>query len=525
MNIPARKMPVGILDFEDLRTNGYVYVDKSAYVHNLATMGKPYFLGRPRRFGKSLFLSTLKAFFEGRRELFDGLAIAELEKDWTEYPVIYIDFNRESYIDINSMYSSLDANLRIFEEIWGRDNADTTPAIRFSTLIKRAHEKSGKKVVVLVDEYDKALVSTLDKPELNQQYRDVFKGFYGVLKTEDAHLRFVMLTGVTKFSKVSIFSDLNQLVDISLDEKYSGICGISESELLQTFQPEIAALAEKREMSFDAAFAEMKKRYDGYHFAKVSEDIYNPFSVLNTFLKLDFGSYWYETGTPTILVKQIKDENLDARKFENDITASESEIKDYRPGETSVVPLLFQSGYLTIKNYDRLFDTYTLGFPNEEVRYGFMRNLLPAYAPANLWLMNNFYAGDFIRSLYNGDVEGFMKQLTAFYASIPYDAIKKDDRNEQHFQFIFYLLFKIMGQFVQTEVKSAEGCADAVVWAKDAIYVFEFKMDANATAEDALRQIDDKNYTIPFIADHRKIVKIGVEFSVETGGVKRWIME
>ncbi|MDR1718503.1 MAG: AAA family ATPase, partial [Dysgonamonadaceae bacterium] len=289
----------------------------------------PYFLGRPRRFGKSLFLSTLKAYFEGKRELFEGLEISELEKDWTEYPVIYLDFNRENYVDLNALYVAMDTMLNISEEKYGITDIASTPSSRLSKLIRYTHETTGKKAVVLVDEYDKALVSTMDNPELNEQIRNEFKGFYGVLKAEDAHLRFVFLAGVTKFSKVSVFSDLNQLVDISLDKKYAGICGISETELLQNFIPEIQALAEENDLTYDAAFAEIKKRYDGYHFAKESEDIYNPFSVLNTFRARDFGNYWYETGTPTMLVKRIKEEQLDPRDFEGNIAITKSDIEDY----------------------------------------------------------------------------------------------------------------------------------------------------------------------------------------------------
>ncbi|MDR1814332.1 MAG: AAA family ATPase, partial [Tannerella sp.] len=281
MDIEVRKMPVGVQNFEKLRRGGYVYVDKTRYVYELACLDRPYFLGRPRRFGKSVFLSTLKAYFEGKKELFDGLAIAELEKEWKKYPVIYIDFNREGYIDINSLKSVLDYNLQQSEEIWGRNESEmATLSTRFAGLIKRAAEKAHERVVVLIDEYDKALISTLDNVALNDEMRTILKGFFGVLKAEDEHLRFVLLTGVTKFSKVSIFSDLNQLIDISFDSRYSGVCGISEAELLQNFQPEIQVLGDANGLTYDEAFAAMKKRYDGYHFARESEDMYNPYSVL-----------------------------------------------------------------------------------------------------------------------------------------------------------------------------------------------------------------------------------------------------
>ena len=519
----TRKLPIGIQDFEYLRNENFLYVDKTQYIYQLL-QGKPYFLGRPRRFGKSLFLSTLKAFFEGKKELFEGLKITELEKDWTKYPVIYLDFNQESYVDTNSLYAALDKNLRNAEEVWGRDELDKTPAARLSTIIKFAYRKTGQKVVVLVDEYDKALVNTMHNPDVNEDIRNILKGFYGVLKAEDANLRFVFLTGVTKFSKVSIFSDLNQLVDISLNEKYAEICGISEEELLQNFQPEIQSLADKRKLTYEQAFAKLKKLYDGYHFAKESADIYNPFSVLNTFDNLDFAYYWFKTGTPTFLVNTLKNQNYDISKLENDVKISANSIMDYRAENQNLIPLLYQSGYLTIKNYENILDEYVLGFPNEEVKYGFLKELLPAFVLTPI-ATGIFSVNDFLRNLLNSDIEGFMISLQAFYTAIPYDSIKKEHRDEQYYQHVFYLLFKLMGQFVETEIKNNKGRADAVVKTANNIYVFEFKMDDNATAEDALKQINSKDYAIPYITDQRKVVKIGVEFSQKEKGIKRWLIE
>ena len=368
-----RKLPIGIQDFEYLRANNYVYVDKTQYIYQLLQHGKPYFLGRPRRFGKSLFLSTLKAYFEGKKELFEGLKIAKLETDWIKYPVLYLDFNRESYIDLDSFNAVLDTNLSIHEKKWGKDETETTPASRLVGLIHRVYEKTGKNVVVLIDEYDKPLISTIGNTNLNDEIRTLLKGFYGVLKAEDAYLRFVFLTGVTKFSKVSVFSDLNHLDDISLNENYAEICGISEAELLQNFQPELQALAERRKMSCDEAFAKLKKLYDGYHFAKVSADIYNPFSVLNTFGNLDFAYYWFATGTPTFLVNTLRKQNYDIRKFEDEVIISANSVMDYRVENENLIPLLYQSGYLTIKSYEQDGNFYVLGFPNEEVKYGFLR--------------------------------------------------------------------------------------------------------------------------------------------------------
>jgi len=524
MDISVREMPVGIQDFEKLRNDDCVYVDKTQHVYKLTRKSKPYFLGRPRRFGKSLFASTLKAYFLGKKELFEGLAIAELEKDWIEYPVIYIDFNRGSNDCLKSVQIFLNAILKDYESQWGINEKADILSVRLSELIQTAYKKSGKRVVVIVDEYDKALVNTMENKAVNDELISFFKGFYGILKGMDFALRFVFLTGVTKFAKVSIFSDLNQLIDISLDDQFAEICGISEKELIEQFQPELHALAKKTGKTYDETVAEMKKRYDGYCFSDYGTNMYNPFSVLKTFLHLRYAYHWFETGTPTFLIEILRKDNYDIRKFgENDVTIAVSDVDKYRANETSLTPLLYQSGYLTIKKYNPESDVFTLGFPNEEVKYGFLKELLPAFAPQIL--NDSFSAYRFSQSLNNGDVIDFMTQLTAFLASIPYDAIKIEHRDEQYYQHLFYLIFELMNQFVKTEVKSAKGRCDAVVKTADSIYVFEFKMDTNASAEAALAQIDKAGYMIPYTADHRRLVKIGVEFSKEEKGIKRWLSE
>jgi hypothetical protein len=468
-------------------------------------------------------LSALKAYFLGKKELFDGLAIAGLEKDWIEYPVFHLDFNLEGYTTLSSFQYALDANLVELEAQWGSVEREKTPALRLNGLIRRASKQTGKKVVVLVDEYDKPLVNTLDNDTLNKSIRDTLKGFYGVLKSADAYLRFVFLTGVTKFSKVSVFNDLNHLVDISMDNDFAGICGISETELTQYFQPEIKALAEENEHSCDETLAELKKHYNGYHFARKSEGMYNPFSLLNTFQKRCFKDYWFETGTPTFLVQILKNINYNIPNLENGVIISAKSITDYKAEYyNNPIPLLYQSGYLTIKNYDREYDEYTLGFPNEEVKYGFLDNLLPAYAPQYA-VRQEFSASSFIKALRAGDIDGFMNSMRAFYASIPYDMMKNETKSEQYYQFIFYLLVTLMGQFVQTEVKTSAGRADAVIKTADTIYVFEFKMANHGTAEQALEQINSKDYLIPYTADGRKLVKIGAEFSEQERGLSRWI--
>jgi hypothetical protein len=519
--LQVRKMPIGIQDFEDIRTNGYVYVDKTALVYRLVTEGKPYFLGRPRRFGKSLLLSTLKAYFLGKRELFRGLAIAKREQDWQDYPVFHIDLNVEKYDRPESLELGLDTNLRFLEEQWGRDPADRTPASRFLGLIRRAGEKTGKKVVVLVDEYDKPLLQTMEQGQPQEEIRRGLKAFYGILKTADPWLRFVLLTGITKFSQVSVFSDLNQLRDISMDEAYGEICGISERELEETFKPELHRLAEKNQMSYDAALGEMRKRYNGYHFSKNSVGLYNPFSVLNTLTSGDFGYYWFQSGTPTYLINQVKKADFDLREFARGITIPAPAIGDYREEGSGPVPILYQSGYLTILDYNRQFDEYTLGFPNGEVEYGFLNSLLPYYMPRPPD-GQGFFVGNFIKDLQKGDVDAFMIRLQAFFADIPYEL---NDKTERHYQTLFYLVFRLMGQYAAVEQRSSRGRADAVVTTADTVYVFEFKLaggEGEASVEAALEQIAGKGYLIPYRAGGKRVVQIGAQFDPATRTLGRW---
>ena len=523
MDTSIREMPVGIQDFEKLRTEECMYVDKTQYVYALTRKSRPYFLGRPRRFGKSLFASTLKAYFLGKKELFEGLAIAELEKEWIEYPVIYIDFNIGSTDCMQSVEITLNSILRRHERKWGITAKNDTLPVRLSDLIESAYEKSGRKVVVLVDEYDRALVNTMDNPQTHKELITFFKGFYGVLKGIDYALRFVFLTGVSKFAKVSVFSDLNQLIDISLDEQYAEICGISEKELLEQFQPELHQLAKVTGKTYDETVAELKKRYDGYRFAKKGASMYNPFSLLNTFMKNDYAYYWFKTGTPTFLANTLQKSNFDIRKLDHDVTIPLKKIDEYRADETTLTPLLYQTGYLTIKSYDASLDEFTLGYPNEEVKYGFLDQLLPAFIP-KCGLDDSFSINTFIKAVQSGEVDDFMTLLRAYYAAIPYDLEDNRDKDEKYYQLICYLLFANMGQFVDTEVKSAKGRADVVVKTADSIYVFEFKMEENASAEEALAQIDNQGYLIPYTADHRRLVKIGVEFSQEARGIKRWVV-
>ncbi|MDR1603607.1 MAG: ATP-binding protein [Gracilibacteraceae bacterium] len=509
-------MPIGIQTFEDIITDGYVYVDKTEWVYRLANEGRYFFLGRPRRFGKSLLLSTLKAYFEGKKELFRGLAAEGLEQEWPSYPVLHLDLNVASYRNVDDLALGLDANLRRFEEKWDIDPQDAFAPTRFYQLIQRVYEKSGRKVVVLVDEYDRPLLQTMENGGLQDEMRQALKGFYGVLKSADQWLRFVLLTGVTKFSKISVFSDLNMLRDISMEKAYAGVCGISARELEACFEPELRALAESNGKTYEEAVAEMKKRYDGYCFTKQGERIFNPFSVLNTLAKQEFAYYWFETGTPTFLIEQMKRDRFDLLRFAEGVKISAEDIDDYRADGGNPVPLLYQSGYLTIGGYAN--NRYTLGFPNEEVRYGFLKELLPyyTYRPPG----QAFFADDFVDDLRAGNVDGFMGRMKAFFANIPYEL---NDKTERHYQVIFYLVFALMGQYARAEVHSAKGRSDAVVETAEAVYVFEIKL--NGTAEEALRQAKGRGYAAPYGADARKVVQVGVEFDKGERNISRWLVE
>ena len=515
----GRKLPIGIQTFSDIRTQGYLYVDKTALMWQIANIGKPYFLSRPRRFGKSLLLSTFEAYFEGKKELFEGLAIEKLEDKWEKHPILHLDLNAEKYDTVESLNAILSYQLTQWEAIYGKGEDEATLSNRFKGIIQRAYEQTGKGVVVLIDEYDKPLLQAIHNKELMEAYRIILKAFYGVLKSKDSCLRFAFLTGVTKFSQVSVFSDLNQLNDISMSKNYATICGITKQELLEYFTPELEALAEENDQSFEETVEMMTQQYDGYHFHQKGEGVYNPFSVLNAFDKMEFGNYWFQTGTPTFLVELLKKSDYDLRTLMDGVEASAITFSEYRVEEDNPIPLIYQSGYLTIKDFDKEFKIYTLEFPNDEVRYGFLNFLVPFYTPVTDD-KKNFYIGRFVQELRTGDVDSFMQRFEAFFADFPYEL---NDKTERHYQVVVYLIFKLMGEFTQAEVHSAKGRADAIVQTPDYVYVFEFKLDG--TAEEALQQINGKGYAEPFKADKRKVVKVGVEFSAETRNVKRWLVE
>jgi hypothetical protein len=381
----TRKMPIGIQDFETIRTGNYVYVDKTAYVYKLASEGKPYFLGRPRRFGKSLFISTLKYYFLGRKDLFaadndrEPLAIAALEKDWIAYPVFHIDLNAGNYKGVDGLKNSLDNILFELENIWGKEGKENNPSVRFSRVIRKAAEKSGKKVVILIDEYDKPLLQSMEDDKLSEEILVELKAFYSVLKSSDQYLQFLFLTGVTKFSKISVFSDLNQPRDITMVNEYSGICGITEKELRNNFEPELHSLGAENDMSLEKTIERMHKYFNGYHFAEKSKGVFNPFSVLNTLANKKFAYYWFATGTLTFLIGELKKVDFHSMDFKENIVTTPRSIYNYCPGSSgNIASLLYQTGCLTIKSIDKDTGFYNLGFPNEEVAYGFLEQLLPA---------------------------------------------------------------------------------------------------------------------------------------------------
>lgn len=521
MGAGMRKLPIGVQGFEKLRREGYLYIDKTEYIYELAHSGSQYFLSRPRRFGKSLFLSTLRAYWEGKKELFEGLEIEKLEESnpeaWQPYPVFYFDFNGKNYQAETALENVLDEQLATWEKIYGGDSSRSVEE-RFRNLLVAANKKYGKRCVVLVDEYDKPLLEVLHKEALEEHNKAVFKGFFGTLKSFDEYLQFVFFTGVTKFSKVSIFSDLNQLEDISMDADYAEICGITEAEMTKVFGPEICEMAKRQDMTEDECLAKLRETYDGYHFHYEGEGVYNPFSLLNALKKRSFDSYWFATGTPTFLVRRLHDIDFDIRKLaDRTLEANEAMLSDYRADNPDPLPLLYQTGYLTIVGYDRRGRVYTLAFPNDEVKYGFLESLLPEYTPD----CRSGSGKDIFslrRYVEKGDLEQVRETLAALFASIPYTQTKAPF--EHYFQTVIYLVFTLLGQMVHCEAHSARGRADCVVETKDYVYIFEFKVDASA--DEALAQIEEKKYAAPYAADPRKRFKIGVNFSSETRNLMEW---
>ena len=510
--------PIGIQNFEKIRTDGYFYIDKTALIYQMVKTGSYYFLSRPRRFGKSLLISTLEAYFLGKKELFEGLAMEKLEKDWITYPIFHMDLNTEKYDTRESLDSILNFTLEKWEQQYGTAPSETTFALRFRGLIERAYKQTGQRVVILIDEYDKPMLQAIGNEELQKEFRNTMKAFYSVLKTMDGCIQFAFLTGVTKFGKVSVFSDLNNLDDISMRNQYIDICGVSEKELHDDLEIELHELADIKGVSYHEICDKLREYYDGYHFTHNSIGIYNPFSLLNTFKYKEFGSYWFETGTPTYLVELLKKHHYDLHRMAHEET-DEQVLNSMDSESTNPIPVIYQSGYLTIKGYDEEFGIYRLGFPNREVEEGFIRFLLPYYANVNK-VESPFEIQKFVREVRAGDYESFFRRLQSFFSDIPYELARE---LELHYQNVLYIVCKLVGFYVKAEYHTSEGRVDMVLQTDKFIYIMEFKL--NGTAEEALRQIEDKHYARPFATDSRKLFKIGVNFSVETRNIEKWLVE
>ena len=516
--IMSKKFPIGIQSFEEIRANDFFYIDKTDLVYQLATRGKYYFLGRPRRFGKSLLVSTLEAYFQGKKELFKGLAMEQLEQDWKEYPVLHLDLNTRKYKNTDSLPNILNQHLEKWEALYGDEKKNRAPEERFTYLIQQAATTTGRQVVILIDEYDKPLLQAIGNEALAAEYRSTLKAFYGVVKSCDPYIRFALLTGVSKFSKVSVFSDLNNLLDISMDRRYATLCGITEEEIHRTLEPELHQLADATGLTYEETCQKLRERYDGYHFCRVSPGIYNPFSLLCTFDKMEFGSYWFETGTPTFLVELLKRDRYNLYQMAHEQTTADV-LNSVVPEALSSIPVLYQAGYLTLKGYDSRFELYQLGFPNKEVEEGFINFLLPSYARINP-AEGRFQISRFVQEVEAGDIDAFFRRLQSFFADTPYELARD---LELHYQNILYIVFKLIGFYVQAEYHTSEGRIDLVLQTDRYVYVMEFKLDG--TAEEALQQIEDKRYALPFATDKRQVFRVGVNFSNRMRNIERWLVK
>ena len=524
------KYPIGIQSFERIIKEGYVYVDKTDLIYQL-TRGSIYFLSRPRRFGKSLLVSTLENYFLGNKELFKGLKIDELEKDWKTYPVFHLDFNSDNFMNANTLQATIERFVSDGEKFYHVEpDLKLSLGRRFAYVLKAAHQQTGLRCVVLIDEYDKPLLDVMGVPEtirvnnvditLEENHRNILKGFYSTFKLADADLQFVLLTGVTKFSQISVFSGFNQPNDISMTSQFESLCGITDEELESYFHSVIQELADNYGYSYEKMHDVLRHQFDGYHFGPKMIGVYNPFSILNTFFNMDIRDYWFKTGTPTYLVRLLQDnhENL------NDLTGKyydESEFVDYRADREMPLPMIYQSGYLTIKDYDREMRTYLLDFPNDEVKKGFVT------MTANSYFSTREDAGSWVRSaviaLKRGELEKFKTLLTSFLASIPYTARRKENETEKerYFTYTLYLIFRIASCYITyIEKEQSYGRLDCCVETPNYVYIFEFKLDGSAKT--ALQQIEDMGYANEFLSSGKTIFKIGVNISSETGTVADW---
>ena len=524
------KYPIGIQTFEHIIEGDFVYVDKTDLVYRLAKNGKVYFLGRPRRFGKSLLISTLDAYFSGRKELFKGLAIDNLEHEWKKHPVFHIDFNTGNYQNDGTLEDVIGYRLSEWEKQYHLETPSFDFGIRFQRILHAAHQQTGIEAVVLIDEYDKPILDVLDLDfqvehlgkmvTLEEKHRNILKSFYATFKGADADLCFVFLTGVTKFSQISVFSGFNQPNDISLDADYETICGITNEELIQYFSEPIKNMAKKADCSYEEMVEKLKKKYDGYHFSENMTDLFNPFSLLNAFSKERLRSYWFKSGTPTYLIRLLSHSNENLNELIGKYY-SVSQFDDYKADIERPLPMIYQSGYLTIKGYDEDTESFLLDIPNNEVREGFLtliaNDYLKTKEDSTSWLI------DSVHKLKQGKLEEFMNGMTAFLASIPYSVRRKNSEREyeRHFHYTFYLLLRLLSCFtIFHEKETSKGRADCVIETPNDIYIFEFKLDGSADA--ALQQIKDKGYAKEYQADHRNIHLIGASFSSQEGTINEW---
>lgn len=515
----ARKYPIGIQTFSEIRERNYLYIDKTQYLVDFIDKGYKYvFLSRPRRFGKSLFASMIHAYYEGRKDLFEGLAMGEYEKDWVKHPVLHFDMSAAKHMDKDMLERYLADMLTDQEAVFGYKSEKQDPNIRLKDLVVTANRLTGRKVALIIDEYDAPLLDVVHE-ELNLvALRRAMQNFYSPIKSLDPYLEFVFLTGITKFAQLSIFSELNNLFNISMYDQYSAICGISSEELHTQMLPDVERLAEHLHLSVDETFERLKRKYDGYHFSKNSEDVYNPFSLIKALASGDIGDYWFDSGTPTYIIKLLQKYNVGLR----DLTGQDAGVSDFDVSPenmTTALPLLYQSGYLTIKHYDPMIDLYTLGYPNEEVRTGMVRSLAANYlTPAEG--TNSSFVIKFVKAVIADDMEQALTLMRAYLAGVSYRLSNKTERDVQT---IFYLVFSLIGSFIKVEEESAHGRADVVITLPSVVYVMELKFDGSADA--ALRQIDEKGYLIPYTADGKRLVKVGVNYSSEERTITEWRIE
>lgn len=526
MMMTERRYPIGIQTFSEIIRGGYLYVDKTDLAWQLAHYAKYVFMSRPRRFGKSLLTSTLESYFRGEKELFHGLKIMELEKEWEQYPVLHIDLSSAKHMPPEEIRQELKNVLSPYEKIYGSNPQETTPGMRFGGLIDRAYEKTGKQVAVLIDEYDAPLLDVLHEDTKLTEVREVMQEFYQRLKKQEPKIKFCFITGITKFSQLSIFSTINNLTNVTMDAAFNNICGITEKELVTVLREDIEMLSRKMEIDFEAMHQKLKLQYDGYHFSEESDEIYNPYSLLKAFQQKKVSNYWFESGTPTFLIRQLQHYKTDIMSLDR-LEVPSSAFDQPTENMQDALPLLYQSGYLTIKDYDREGEVYTLSIPNQEVRVGYIRGLLPIYTGLNDAEVQVGFALKFWRALKQGDIDNAMREMQAYLASVPYvegfrEKLKDIVAKEGFYEYTMYLIFSMLNVYARTQVKCAGGRVDMVVWLPDTTYVFELKV--NGTAQEALEQIDSKGYAIAYQTGGRRIAKVGVKFNPETRVPEEWVI-